>query len=194
MTNSETSDPKVTAKWTVDGREYEAPVVNPGDWFGKTWHLSVCISNTGGPHYIVEADTACDAIDILAESEEYGHIIAIDVDVAGDDYGEPLSDGIELTDEKSARADEAAKRIRGPVGSVIELTIRREKLPEPLTFSLKRARVKDVNNLRKEMLTDGIGYLSLRGFTQDSSKDLAMISDEILASLRRMLQSRTILA
>jgi len=53
MTNSETSGPKVTAKWTVDGRHLEAPVVNPGDWFGKTWHLSVCISNTGGPHYVV---------------------------------------------------------------------------------------------------------------------------------------------
>jgi len=114
MTNSETSDPKVTAKWTVDGRQHEAPVVNPGDWFGKTWHLSVCISNTGGPHYVVEADTACDAIDILAESEEYSHIIAIDVDVAGDDYGEPLSDGIALSDDMSAKADEAAEHLGVP--------------------------------------------------------------------------------
>jgi hypothetical protein len=114
MTSNDRSEPKVTAKWTVDGRDYEAPVVNPGDWFGKTWHLSVCISNTGGPHYIVEADNVSDAIDILAESEEYGSIIAIDVDVEGDDYGEPLSDGMELTDEMSARADETAKRLDVP--------------------------------------------------------------------------------
>ena len=114
MTNNDTSEPKVTAKWTVDGREYEAPIVNPGDWFGKTWHLSVCVSNTGGPHYIVEADSVADAIDILAESEEYGSIIAIDIDVEGDDYGEPLSDGMELTDEMSAKADETAKRLDVP--------------------------------------------------------------------------------
>jgi len=106
--------PQVTAKWTVDGREYTAPVVNPGEWFGLTWHLSVCISNTGGPHYIVEADTIADAIDILAESDEYGHIIAIDVETDGDDYGEPLSDGIELTGELSAKADEAAQRLGVP--------------------------------------------------------------------------------
>ena len=114
MTNRETSNPKVTAKWTADGREYTAPVVNPGDWFGKTWHLPVCISNTGGPHYIVEADNVADAIDILADSEEHGGIIAIDVDVEGDDYGEPLSDGIELTGEMSAKADEVALRLGIP--------------------------------------------------------------------------------
>lgn len=114
MNCSEISDPNVTAKWTVGGRDYEAPVVNPGDWFGKTWHLSVCISNTGGLHYIVEADNLSDAIDILAESEEHGSIIAIDVDVEGDDYGEPLSDGIELTDEMSVKADKAAQRLGVP--------------------------------------------------------------------------------
>ena len=103
MTNNETGEPKVTAKWTVGDRQHEAPVVNPGDWFGKTWHLSVCISNTGGPHYIVEAGTVADAIDILAEDEHYGGTIAIDVETEGDDYGEPLSDGIELTGEMSAR-------------------------------------------------------------------------------------------
>ena len=114
MTSNDTSEPKVTAKWTVDGRDYEAPVVNAGDWFGKTWHLSVCISNTGGPHYIVEADNVSDAIDILAESEEHGSIIAIDVEADGDDYGEPLSDGMELTAEMSAKAEEAARRLGIP--------------------------------------------------------------------------------
>ena len=114
MTSNDTSDLKVTAKWIVNGRDYEAPVVNPGDWFGKTWHLSVCISNTGGPHYIIEADNVADAIDILAESEEYGSIIAIDVDVEGDDYGEPLSDGMELTAEMSAKAEEVARRLGVP--------------------------------------------------------------------------------
>jgi len=105
------SDPKVTAKWTGGGRQYKAPVINPGDWFGKTWLLSVCVSNTGGPQYVVEADNIAEAIDVLAEDEQYGHIIAIDVAVDGDDYGEPMPGGIELTEEMSAKADEAARRL-----------------------------------------------------------------------------------
>jgi hypothetical protein len=108
------TDPKITAKWTVGDREYEAPAINPGDWFGKTWHLSVCVCNTGGPHFIVEADHLGDAIDILAEDEQYGGCIAIDVEIDGDDYGEPLSNGIELTEEQEAKADEAAKRLGVP--------------------------------------------------------------------------------
>jgi len=94
---------------------------------------------------------------------------------AGIEVGDEIVavDGRPLPDIPITNADEAAKRIRGPVGSSVDLTVRRGGLPAPLTFSLKRARVKDVNNLRKEMLTDTIGYLSLRGFTQESADDLA---------------------
>ena len=108
------SEPRVTAKWTVDDRDYEAPVINPGDWFGKTWLLSVCVCNAGGPRYIVEADHVGDAIDILAEDETYGGIIAIDVDADGDDYGEQLSGGIELTEEQESEAEAAANRLGVP--------------------------------------------------------------------------------
>jgi len=108
------SEPRVTAKWTVDDRDYEAPVINPGDWFGKTWLLSVCVCNAGGPRYIVEADHVGDAIDILAEDEQYGHIIAIDVETDGDDYGEQLSGGIELNEEQETEAAEATKRLGVP--------------------------------------------------------------------------------
>lgn len=108
------NEPKVTAKWMADEQECEAPAINPGDWFGKTWLLSVCVSNTGGPHFIVEADSVADAIDILAEDEQYGHVIAIDVAVDGNDYGEPLSNGIELNEEQADKADEAAERLGVP--------------------------------------------------------------------------------
>jgi hypothetical protein len=95
------ADPTVTAKWTVDGRDYKAPVINPGDWFGLM-------------HY---------HIDILRESEEHGSIIAIDVDVEGDDYSEPLSNGMELTDEISAKADEAARRLHIPKSELWRMLI-----------------------------------------------------------------------
>ncbi len=62
------------------------PVVNPGDWFGKTFLIEIGGSYT--PLFlIVEADNVSDAIDELADSEEYGHHIIVDPDYL-DDYPE----------------------------------------------------------------------------------------------------------
>jgi len=84
--------PQVTAKWTVDGRECSARVINPGGWFGQLWYATVAVSNTGGPEFAIEAPDIAEAIDALADSE-YAHLIAIDVESDGDDYGEPLASG-----------------------------------------------------------------------------------------------------
>ena len=52
------------------------PVINPGDWFGKTWLIEI-----GGSYFplflIVEADTMQDAIDELADNEKFGHNIVV---------------------------------------------------------------------------------------------------------------------
>ena len=78
---------RITATATFHGQELKGvPVLNPGDWFGKTWLVEV-----GGaylPLYlIVEADNVSDAIDELADDETYGHHIVV---AAGDlaDYPE----------------------------------------------------------------------------------------------------------
>ncbi len=75
---------KITATCKFHDQDLsEIPVINPGDWFGKTWLLSV----GGGfvPLFlIVEADSVSDAIDELADSEEWGHEIV----VADDDLGD----------------------------------------------------------------------------------------------------------
>jgi hypothetical protein len=61
----------------------EIPVLNPGDWFGKTWLIEI-----GGSYFplflIVEADSMSDAIDELAENEKYGHQIVVAADDLGD--------------------------------------------------------------------------------------------------------------
>jgi hypothetical protein len=67
------------------------PAVNPGDQFGKAWLLEI-----GGhvdPLYLaVEADTAQDALDALADSDEHGHRIRIDEPAMGD-YAEQVHAG-----------------------------------------------------------------------------------------------------
>jgi len=69
---------------TFNGHELkDIPVINPGDWFGKTWLVEI-----GGSYWplflIVEADTVQDAIDELADSEKYGHNISVPDDDLAD--------------------------------------------------------------------------------------------------------------
>lgn len=74
----------ITATCNFHGQELtDVPVINAGNWFGKTWLLEI----GGGfvPLFlIVEADSVSDAIDELADSEEWGHEIV----VADDDLGD----------------------------------------------------------------------------------------------------------
>jgi hypothetical protein len=68
---------KITASFKVGKSEMTGvPVVNPGDWFGKAWHLSLPCSNAGGHSFIVEADSASDAEMEFSDSE-YGHLIHV---------------------------------------------------------------------------------------------------------------------
>jgi len=61
----------------------DIPVLNPGDWFGKTWLIELGGSLT--PRFlIVEADSLSDAIDELAENEKYGHQIVVAQEDLGD--------------------------------------------------------------------------------------------------------------
>lgn len=76
---------KITASFTFHGTDHkDVEVINPGDWFGKTWLMEI-----GGSYssffVVVEADSVTDAIDELIDSK-YGHQFILDeVDYA--DYG-----------------------------------------------------------------------------------------------------------
>ncbi len=74
----------ITANGTVHGHELkEMPVINPGDWFGKTWLVE--IGGSYSPFFlIVEADSMSDAIDELADNEKYGHHIIVEEADLGD--------------------------------------------------------------------------------------------------------------
>ncbi|MCB9924905.1 MAG: hypothetical protein H6822_22185 [Planctomycetaceae bacterium] len=78
---------QITAKAKLGDHELgDIEVINPGDWCGRTWLLEIGGSYT--PLFlIVEADSASDAIDELADNEKYGHHIVVDEDYL-DDYPE----------------------------------------------------------------------------------------------------------
>lgn len=92
---------KVTASATFNGQQLkDIPVINPGDWWGKTWLLEI-----GGSYWplflVVEADTVQDGIDELADDETYRHHIVVpEIDLG--DYPEE-------------------SRFYGPSGEVLDL-------------------------------------------------------------------------
>lgn len=74
---------EIKAKANINGHELtDVPVLNPGDNWGRCWLLEIGGSYT--PLFlVVEADSAADAIDELADNEKYGHnIIVADDDLA----------------------------------------------------------------------------------------------------------------
>lgn len=75
---------KITANGAFHGHELkDMPVINPGDWFGKTWLIE--IGGSYSPFFlIVEADSMSNAIDELADHENYGHHIVVEEADLGD--------------------------------------------------------------------------------------------------------------
>ena len=66
---------------------------------------------------------------------------------------------------------EAVKLMRGPVGSSIELTVRRKNLKKPLTFNIQR-QIIEVQSVESKVLGDkkNIGYIKLKSFNENSDK------------------------
>ena len=68
---------EVKANANFHGHELnDISVINPGDWFGKTWLLEIGGSYSA-LYLVVEASSAQDAIDELADNEKHGHHILV---------------------------------------------------------------------------------------------------------------------
>lgn len=67
---------------------------------------------------------------------------------------------------------EAVKKIRGPKGTKIRLTIKREGIDKPLEFSITRD-VIPLKSVRHHLLTPEIGYVRISNFQSKTAKDLS---------------------
>ena len=75
---------EVKASGKLNGHELkDTPVLNPGDWWGKTWLIEI-----GGSYWptflVAEGDTVQSVIDELADNEKFGHHIIVDEPDLGD--------------------------------------------------------------------------------------------------------------
>ena len=66
---------------------------------------------------------------------------------------------------------EAVKLMRGPVGSSIELTVRRKGVKKSITFNIQR-QIIEVKSVESEILgiSKNIGYIKLKSFNENSDK------------------------
>ena len=66
---------------------------------------------------------------------------------------------------------EAVDLMRGPVGSSIELTIRRRGEKKALTFNIIREII-EIQSVKADLLENNIGYLRLTSFNENSSEQI----------------------
>ncbi|MGW8266184.1 MAG: S41 family peptidase [Longimicrobiales bacterium] len=94
------------------------------------------------------------------------------------------------TDSREWTTDQARDSIRGAVGTVVELTIAREGLSEPITFPIRRDQV-HVSAVQADMVHDSVGYIRVdrvaRGSAVEVDSAFAVLQDAkgIILDLRR---------
>ena len=70
---------------------------------------------------------------------------------------------------------EAVKLMRGPVGTSIDLTVRRKNVKKPLEFKITR-KIIEVKSVNSEIIGDkkDLGYIRLKSFNENSDKQILM--------------------
>ena len=66
---------------------------------------------------------------------------------------------------------EAVELMRGPVGSDLEITIRRRGVKKSLIFNITREIIK-IESVKSEIIDTNLGYLKLTSFNENSSKQI----------------------
>ena len=78
---------------------------------------------------------------------------------------------IDNTQVQGKSLSEAVDLMRGPVGSSIELTVRRRGEKKALTFEIIRE-VIEIQSVKADLLEQNIGYLRLTSFNENSSQQI----------------------
>jgi carboxyl-terminal processing protease len=86
---------------------------------------------------------------------------------------------IENDSTKNMNVMDAVKRLRGEPGTKVTITVVRESLPEPKPYTLTRELIK-IKSVKSRSLSDGIGYIRLAQFQQDSQQEVDRALQEFL--------------
>jgi carboxyl-terminal processing protease len=78
---------------------------------------------------------------------------------------------IEKESTKNMTVMDAVKLLRGEPGTKVTITIVRESVPEPKTYTITRDIIK-IKSVKSRSMEDGIGYIRLTQFQQDSHQEV----------------------
>src|SRR5262249_53674757 len=73
---------------------------------------------------------------------------------------------------KNIANDDGFKRLRGPSGSMVDVTIEREGENDPLQFSIERAKIPIESIPYAYMIRPGTGYVRIIRFSQTTGEEL----------------------
>ena len=105
------------------------------------------------------------------------------------DAGLRPGDVIVAIDGREGHADaleQAIADLRGPAGSTVHITIRREGLAAPLDYDIRRAQVA-VHSVSSGLLEPAYGYLKISSFNDTTAQDVAESLRDLARQSRREL-------
>jgi len=134
---------------------------------------------------------AFEGIGALVEMNEDGHLVIVKplagtpADLAGLKGGDLVLevDGVEI---RGMNLIEAINLIRGPKGTTVRLTIRRQGVPEPFEVEIVRQRI-ELPTIEYRLLNGEIGYIKLNEFNSQAPRQLRAALIDLLAKKPRGL-------
>jgi carboxyl-terminal processing protease len=86
--------------------------------------------------------------------------------------------GVDGSDSSDWTTEQAAQSIRGPAGSDVRVSVRREGYAEPLVFEITRAEV-HVPAVEWGVLESGIGYVAMDRVARGAAEEMAAALEEL---------------
>src|SRR5262249_21897866 len=81
--------------------------------------------------------------------------------------------------KEDVSTDEVVRKLRGPKGTQVTISIRRTGIDEPIRMTITRAEIPTLSVPYAFMLTPDTAYVFLRDFTHNSSRELAAAIDRL---------------
>ena len=81
--------------------------------------------------------------------------------------------------KEDVSTDEVVRKLRGPKGTQVTITVRRAGIDEPIRMTITRAEIPTRAVPYAFMITPDTGYIFLRDFTHTSSRELAAALDNL---------------